>query len=65
VANGRIGSAFATETSLAGDHPDHPTQDSQWQVAHRYMSAETLAKTHVRVIDGEGEREVQELAAAG
>jgi hypothetical protein len=29
------------------------------------MSAETLAKTHVRVIDGEGEREVQELAAAG
>jgi hypothetical protein len=40
-------------------------RESQWQVARRYMSAETLAKTHVRVIDGEGEREVQELAAAG
>jgi hypothetical protein len=30
------------------------------------MSAESLAKTHIRVIDGEGDREEgKELAAAG
>ena len=39
-----------------------------WAVARRYMSAESLAKTHVRVINGDGEtesEEVKELAAAG
>jgi hypothetical protein len=37
-------------------------------VARRYMSAESLAKTHIHVIDGDGEpqrEEVKELAAAG
>ena len=41
-------------------------QHDEWAVARRYMSAESLAKTHIRVIDGEPEREeVKELAAAG
>jgi hypothetical protein len=44
VANGRVGSASATGTSLAGDHPDHPTQDSQWQVSdRRYLSEGSMA----------------------
>lgn len=41
-------------------------QHDEWAVARRYMSAESLAKTRIRVIDGEPEREeVKELAAAG
>jgi putative transposase len=43
-------------------------QHDEWQVARRYMSAESLAKTHIRVIDGgdDGEpEEVSQLAAAG
>ena len=37
-------------------------------MARRYMSAESLAKTRIRVIDGEREpepEEVKEVAAAG
>jgi putative transposase len=41
-------------------------QHDEWAVARRSMSAESLARTRIRVIDGEGDREeVQELAAAG
>jgi putative transposase len=41
-------------------------QHDEWAVARRYTSAEALAKTRIRIIDGEPEpEEVKELAAAG
>jgi hypothetical protein len=44
AANGRVESASATGVSLAGDHPDHPPQDSQWQVSdRRYLSKGSMA----------------------
>jgi putative transposase len=43
-------------------------QHEEWAVARRYVSAESLAKVRIRVIDGDGEpqrEEVKELTAAG
>jgi hypothetical protein len=41
-------------------------ENDEWAVARRYMRAESLVKTRIRVIDGEGEREeAKELATAG
>jgi putative transposase len=40
-------------------------QHDEWAVARRYMSAESLAKAPMRVIDGEQKEEPRELAATG
>jgi putative transposase len=41
-------------------------QHDEWAVGRRYMSAESLAKTGITVIDGDSEpEEVEQLAAAG
>ena len=61
VANGRVESALATGANLAGDHPDHPTQDSQWQVARRYLSQESL---ELVLVDEPTTQEVAQLTPA-
>lgn len=40
-------------------------QHDEWQIARRYMSAESLAKTRISVLDGERKEEPKELASAG
>jgi hypothetical protein len=41
-------------------------QHDEWAVGRRSMSAESLAKTGITVIDGDSEpEEVEQLAAAG
>jgi putative transposase len=40
-------------------------QHDEWAVARRYMSAESLAKARMRIIDGEPEEEPKELAVTG
>jgi hypothetical protein len=44
AANGRVESASATGTSLAGDHQTTQPRDSQWQVSdRRYLSEGSMA----------------------
>ena len=44
AANGRVESAFATGTSLAGDPQTTQPRDSQWQVSDgRYLSEGSMA----------------------
>ena len=40
-------------------------QHDEWAIARRYMTAESLAKAHVMVIDGSREEEPKQLAKAG
>jgi putative transposase len=40
-------------------------QHDEWTVARRYMSAESLAKARLPIIDGEREEEPKELTATG
>ena len=39
-------------------------QHDEWAVARRYMSAESLARARMRVIDGAGEKDLPALEAA-
>jgi putative transposase len=40
-------------------------QHDEWAIARRYMTAESLAKARVTVIDGSREEEPKQLAKAG
>jgi hypothetical protein len=69
AANGRVESASATGASLAGDHPDHPIQDSQWQIADRRYLSETsmallMATDHPGPVTTTGDQEVVQLTTS-
>jgi transposase-like protein len=40
-------------------------QHDEWAIARRYMTAESLAKARVTVIDGNAKEEPKQLAKAG
>ena len=64
AANGRVESAFDTGVSLAGDHPDRPTKDSQWQVSdRRYLSEGSMAKLATTNDDDQRPKEVKRATA--
>jgi hypothetical protein len=57
--------------SLAGDHPDHPTQDSQWLVGRRYLSETSMTLVLAAATDHDRDREehkahlIKQLQALG
>ena len=64
AANGRVESASATGTSLAGDPQTTQPQHSQWQVAERrYLSEGSMAKLTQTSDDDRRPKEVRRATA--
>jgi hypothetical protein len=63
AANGRVESASATGTSLAGDHQTTQPRDSQWQVTRRYLSEGSMAKLTQTSDDDRRPKEVKRATA--